>query len=467
MVFDVRKAKGKAPPRSTILRESRDHLDSPLSSNTHRHSGNMSTLMSPKIAASRSSREHNKMASFDERGDQSTRSNNTGSKIVILKVGHEPRTLGRGVSGLGISNAPGAKIVTIQASSEQLAKIRDQKSRSKGLSTQISLDGNGPDQAVTKSPDVRNRRSVISVSKTGSPLRSGNGQSLLKSNPEQFTSTSIKKLDIALDFRASPADTQETPSDSFSLSRGKSPPPHRQRNLSSDRRLLSPYTLNQQLGSSSPSWRRRQLQLLQQLGLSTDKKQNVSSSQLNPQSWDLRSSWPAGPTLLKDQGRPLRSSYAPLLYNLPAGYPPLYGPVLNNFLPILPATISATFAAEGWNQKSDTGVYGLSASASLTTDPDDFETPEEFEARLTYVLGQMMFVSGETAEASPETTGMIEEIVRAQVIEMVSTYVPGFLATVALKIALKGFFLLRISQIARGSLSEAYFCSAETSDRPC
>jgi transcription initiation protein SPT3 len=33
----------------------------------------------------------------------------------------------------------------------------------------------------------------------------------------------------------------------------------------------------------------------------------------------------------------------------------------------------------------------------------------------------MMYVSGETAEASSETTGMIEEIVRQQVIEMVST----------------------------------------------
>ncbi len=31
----------------------------------------------------------------------------------------------------------------------------------------------------------------------------------------------------------------------------------------------------------------------------------------------------------------------------------------------------------------------------------------------------MMYVSGETAEASSETTGMIEEIVRQQVIEMV------------------------------------------------
>ena len=35
------------------------------------------------------------------------------------------------------------------------------------------------------------------------------------------------------------------------------------------------------------------------------------------------------------------------------------------------------------------------------------------------IFRQMMYVSGETAEASPETTGMIEEIVRQQVIEMV------------------------------------------------
>ena len=38
---------------------------------------------------------------------------------------------------------------------------------------------------------------------------------------------------------------------------------------------------------------------------------------------------------------------------------------------------------------------------------------------LTELFGQMMFVSGETAEASADTTGMIEEIVRQQVIEMV------------------------------------------------
>jgi hypothetical protein len=39
---------------------------------------------------------------------------------------------------------------------------------------------------------------------------------------------------------------------------------------------------------------------------------------------------------------------------------------------------------------------------------------------LTSCYEQMMFVSGETAEPSTETTGLIEDIVRQQVVEMVS-----------------------------------------------
>jgi transcription initiation protein SPT3 len=41
----------------------------------------------------------------------------------------------------------------------------------------------------------------------------------------------------------------------------------------------------------------------------------------------------------------------------------------------------------------------------------------------------MMYVSGETAEASIETTGMIEEIVRQQVIEMVCPWSANRTAT--------------------------------------
>ena len=55
-----------------------------------------------------------------------------------------------------------------------------------------------------------------------------------------------------------------------------------------------------------------------------------------------------------------------------------------------------------------------------------FDEPEEaeetmavFSVRLMGTLKQMMYVSGETAEPSHETTGMVEEIVRQQVIEMV------------------------------------------------
>ena len=45
---------------------------------------------------------------------------------------------------------------------------------------------------------------------------------------------------------------------------------------------------------------------------------------------------------------------------------------------------------------------------------------DEWQATLTDMIQQMMFVSGETAEPSPETTTIIEEIVREQVVEMVS-----------------------------------------------
>ena len=50
---------------------------------------------------------------------------------------------------------------------------------------------------------------------------------------------------------------------------------------------------------------------------------------------------------------------------------------------------------------------------------DTIESVIHFKARLTHWFQQMMFVSGETAEPSAETTWMIEEIVREQVIEMV------------------------------------------------
>lgn len=52
-------------------------------------------------------------------------------------------------------------------------------------------------------------------------------------------------------------------------------------------------------------------------------------------------------------------------------------------------------------------------------DNEDGETMQEFNQRLIQWLQQMMFVSGETAEPSAETTYLIEEIVREQVIEMV------------------------------------------------
>lgn len=52
----------------------------------------------------------------------------------------------------------------------------------------------------------------------------------------------------------------------------------------------------------------------------------------------------------------------------------------------------------------------------------DEETMIMFKMRLTALLVKMMYVSGETAEPFSETTGMVEEIVRQQVIEMVRNF---------------------------------------------
>lgn len=48
------------------------------------------------------------------------------------------------------------------------------------------------------------------------------------------------------------------------------------------------------------------------------------------------------------------------------------------------------------------------------------QTMKDFKEELILFLLQMMFVSGETGEPSAETTGIIEEIVRQQVVEIVS-----------------------------------------------
>ncbi|RDW89944.1 transcriptional regulator SPT3 [Aspergillus mulundensis] len=51
---------------------------------------------------------------------------------------------------------------------------------------------------------------------------------------------------------------------------------------------------------------------------------------------------------------------------------------------------------------------------------DIFETKEMFAATMANLIRQMMFVSGETAEPSIETTTLIEDIVRQQVVELLA-----------------------------------------------
>ncbi|OAA61492.1 Transcription initiation factor IID, 18kDa subunit [Cordyceps fumosorosea ARSEF 2679] len=56
--------------------------------------------------------------------------------------------------------------------------------------------------------------------------------------------------------------------------------------------------------------------------------------------------------------------------------------------------------------------------ASVATYPDSTPSSESFRRILLDTFGQMMYVSGETGEPSVETTSIIEDIVRQQVIEL-------------------------------------------------
>lgn len=67
--------------------------------------------------------------------------------------------------------------------------------------------------------------------------------------------------------------------------------------------------------------------------------------------------------------------------------------------------------------RSDTSSHSNNMSQSMKIEPT---SPDGKDEELIEWIQQMMFVSGETAEPSVDTTGMIEEIVRQQVIEIVS-----------------------------------------------
>lgn len=70
--------------------------------------------------------------------------------------------------------------------------------------------------------------------------------------------------------------------------------------------------------------------------------------------------------------------------------------------------------------------YDIDIGYDGDVEPDKEIEQQRWRRMLMKDLNQMMFVSGETAEPSPETTGMIEEIVRQQVVEMVSHMVAAY-----------------------------------------
>jgi hypothetical protein len=342
------------------------------------------------------------------------------SKMVTLKVGDAPRNTGRDVYVLSVSTALGSMVVTIKVPRYQLGDISGHKLHLPAPPAKPAFGSNRAHEAMAKPREIPRRRSAISISGTGSPLRREDAQSILKPGQEHLTDFSNEKVESSSNAQATPGEMYENLPKPLPLHREDSPPFHQPMSLSSFRQKMQSPSLNLQIGLSPPDWRWRQTQFQRQLGLSAYTRQQGSSSWLSRQTWDARVNRPTNSTPVKDLDHPLGSRYAPPAYHFPTEYTPSFGSISMNNQPLPSSSMPAVFSMKGQSHKLHSGVHNLPVTAPTATEPDHSETPEEFKERLTYSIKQMMFVSGETAEASPETTGMIEEIVRAQVIEMVS-----------------------------------------------
>ena len=334
------------------------------------------------------------MARSNKLHGHSSRPNNTKSKIILLKVGDKLKTL----------RLDRTKIVKLKVPPGYLAKFANQGPRP-------NSDARGAKNAEVEAPGARRGLPAISISETRSPVQAGDVQALT-SDLEQLSNASNLQLKTASEFPALRADPFMTlPEPSTLIQEMLLTPPHQLMNVPSDIGKHSPFAPGPSLDLLSPSWHERQLRFQRQLGLPADKQQFSEDTQ------HFKCAWPQAPTSLRDASYTLPSADA--LSSDNDGYTPLDKQMSMDTQPLLSAGLSPAFAP---------GAHGLSPSTPIQTDPDDFETHEEFKERLMNLLGQMMFVSGETAEASAETTGMIEEIVRAQVIEMASTRLPAYLA---------------------------------------
>lgn len=87
----------------------------------------------------------------------------------------------------------------------------------------------------------------------------------------------------------------------------------------------------------------------------------------------------------------------------------------------------ASDADEDQDTNSSPGSIGpssLSAKENQETDADSsHEDSSNFDEIIDTIRRQMMFVSGETAEPSIESTTLIEDITRQQVLEIVSSFI--------------------------------------------
>ncbi|KAF9890328.1 Transcription initiation protein spt3 [Aspergillus nanangensis] len=85
--------------------------------------------------------------------------------------------------------------------------------------------------------------------------------------------------------------------------------------------------------------------------------------------------------------------------------------------PSLPDSGNSDTPVSGFFSDETVGI-AETTSEDEAKENDTLETDETFQTILTNLLRQMMFVSGETAEPAVDTTTLIEEIVRQQVVEI-------------------------------------------------
>ncbi len=404
----------------------------------------------------------------------------TRSKIVKLKLpkSYQFKSPGEDVEEALPSGKPTTKIVTLSISSHLLAAIQKRNApKAKATSAASSTINSSLEGSDVCQHNVR-RPSSITVTDAGSPLRKSDDRS--RANPfvvglplpPSEHQDDLQQAPSSLVYQRSPFSSMNSVSRQFEAVRTANNP------------FTSPIEQlpSQTYPSSAPSLVNEQMrapQLNQQMRAAQFAQQIRTSAPHTPLNARLTLSSPSQHFGLHNYMNPasntpvLASNYSRPPFGSPAVVHPQSSPRLAPPQFFTPLTAQQSLNSAGtidtggchWNTSlqghmqgnrmirnvqpwfmldpaayvpgpvqpvpgaprnlsvAGTSTVATSTVAASTNDEHDdhhFESTDDFKDKLMIWIQQMMFVSGETAEPSTETTGMIEEIVRAQVIEMVS-----------------------------------------------